>query len=140
MKLLLIPIILFFTLTVLPDRPANEWLVYYRDAEGSRKSQLMYTSTMAEAIKTFQSDHKPGHIITCVTNEHWDYCVEREPFPKEALLMPMQAQFCGNRIVGTAQKRFLAKQIRNEGCPEAIWVQIEDDHWLGYGVKVVIAY
>lgn len=55
-------------------------------------------------------------------------------------VMPLQAQFCGNRIVGTAQKRFLAKQIRIEGCPEVIWIQVEDDYWLGYGVKVVMFY
>lgn len=57
-----------------------------------------------------------------------------------APLMPLAAQFCGNRIVGTAQKRFLAKQIRNEGCPEVFWVQVEYDFWLGYGVKVVPFY
>lgn len=39
-----------------------------------------------------------------------------------------------------AQKRFLAKQIRIEGCPEVIWIQVEDDYWLGYGVKVVMFY
>lgn len=58
----------------------------------------------------------------------------------DAPMMPLQAQFCGNRIVGTAQKRFLAKQIKLEGCPEVIWVQVEDDFWLGYGVKVVPFY
>lgn len=56
------------------------------------------------------------------------------------MMMPLKAQFCGNQIVTTAQKKFYAKRIQIEGCPEVVWVQVEDDHWLGYGVKVVIDY
>ena len=46
------------------------------------------------------------------------------------------ARFCGNIVVHVHQQQKLARQIFEEGCVQAIFVPIDDNYVLGYGVFV----
>lgn len=46
------------------------------------------------------------------------------------------AQFCGNIVVITAAKTALFEQMQAEGCAVTHFVDLGEDYWLAYGVKI----
>ncbi len=48
------------------------------------------------------------------------------------------AQFCGNFVINTASKAAVFESLQADGCSVTHFVDLGDDNWLAYGVKVVI--
>lgn len=61
-------------------RPANEWWIYFIAEDGERRSMLIERTYIHEAIQDFykSTNYDPEIRVTCVTNPHWNYCIERE--------------------------------------------------------------
>lgn len=48
------------------------------------------------------------------------------------------AKFCGNFVVPIEQQAKLQKQIYAMGCQEAVFIKVDDDHVLGYGIIIYV--
>lgn len=54
--------------------------------------------------------------------------------------MPHRAEICGNTIVHTRNVPKAVQWVRDDGCPEPVVLQIEEEHYLVYGVKITLGY
>lgn len=47
------------------------------------------------------------------------------------------AKLCGNVVVHDSQKEKVIKQVKSQGCSEIQLVELENDYYLVYGVRVL---
>lgn len=47
------------------------------------------------------------------------------------------ARFCGNVVIEAKYKRIWKQQIQRQGCEQVVFVPLENDYFLVYGVKVL---
>lgn len=63
---------------------------------------------------------------------------QTQKMPPNPIPPAASAQICGNLVINTASKTSIFELLQSEGCAVTHFVDLGDDYWLAYGVKVVI--
>jgi hypothetical protein len=61
---------------------------------------------------------------------------QAQKMPPPQPLPVAYAQFCGNIVIVTAAKTAMFEQMQSDGCAVTHFVDLGDDYWLAYGVRV----